>query len=43
MKTQISILKTKNVDLTSDSTDNERTSEYCEHFVSKFTDFAYQW
>lgn len=34
---QIAILKTKSVDLTSDSTDAERrTSEYCEHFVNEF-------
>ena len=34
---KIAILKTKSVDLTSDSTDAERrTTEYCEHFVNEF-------
>lgn len=34
---KITILKTKSVDLTSDSIDAERrANEYCEHFVSEF-------
>lgn len=36
-KHKITILKTKSVDLTSDSIDAERrANEYCEHFVSEF-------